>query len=78
MSWPVKIGVTADGRALIGASEVDGAEADGTLNARDKVYGSQLNHRVRVLTEAGWIITTPTRAKELEAEGKASEIKGGW
>ena len=78
MSWPIAIGVGKDGRGLIGASEVDGAEADGTLDARDKVYGWQLDRRVRVLTEAGWIITTPTRAKELEAEGKASEIKGGW
>ena len=79
MPYPVKIGVDVDGRALIGHTAVEGSLEAGTLADCDRVYGSQLPHRVRVHTAMdGWIITTPTRAKELEADGKASEIKGGW
>ena len=78
MPWPVKIGVDVDGRALIGAEQVEIAKAHGNLSDVDRVYGSQLPHRVRVHTADGWIITTPTQAKELKADGKAKKISGGW
>ena len=79
MAWPVKIGVDVDGRALIGHTAVKGSLEAGTLADRDIVYGSQLPHRVRVHTAMdGWIITTPTQARELKADGKAKKISGGW
>ena len=79
MPYPVKIGVDVDGRALIGHTAVEGSLEAGTLADRDIVYGSQLPHRVRVQTAMdGWIITTPTHAAKLEAEGTAKKISGGW
>ena len=87
MPYPIYIGVTKDGRALIGAEHVEIAKAHGNLSDVDRVYGSQLPHRVRVkfqhngeVTGKPWIIVTPTVAKKLVKDGyvKPSDVKAGW
>ena len=59
-TFPIWIGYTRDeGAALIGARAID--EAGGVR--AERVYASQLRHRVVVQTEDGYRVCTPTEAK---------------
>lgn len=46
MAYPIWIGVDREGRALVGAAEVNAARDRGRLHDLDQVYPSQLRYRV--------------------------------
>jgi hypothetical protein len=46
MTWPIWIGVDASGEPLIGAHDVKKAESIDRLHDRERVFPSQIPHRV--------------------------------
>ena len=59
MTYPIWIGATKDGKMIIGAKNMARYEIDSC----EKVFGSQLPHRVVAKMPGGYHIMTPTEAR---------------
>jgi len=68
MVYPVRIGVSIDGQTVIGVENVEELKNAGRLSDTERVYGSQIGHRVGVLIDDSWKICTPTQARKMNAD----------
>jgi len=65
MTYPIWIGADIDGRALIGAQSIDAADS---VVATERIYPSQMAHRVVAKLDGSIKIMTPTQARDAGAE----------
>lgn len=82
MVWKIWIGVTRNGKPLMGKAVVDLACIEGRLSHKELVYGSQLKHRVRaellgpLVSGQPWVICTPIQVKRYKRY--YGKIRKGW
>jgi len=57
--WHIWIGITFAGELLIGGQAVDRARVDGDLAAAERIFPSQMKHRIAVFIAGEWLIGTP-------------------
>jgi hypothetical protein len=67
-NYRIEIGVSKSGFCTIGASSVNHLAKNDDLADSERVYGIQIGHRVAAKTEKGWLIMTPTDAKNMDTQ----------
>jgi hypothetical protein len=65
MTYPIWIGADIDGRAIVGAREIDRRDS---IVATERIYPSQMDHRVTARIDGKIRIMTPTEARDSGAE----------